>query len=881
MLQRIHKLVVRDIRKWSNEHTFEFDDGVTLLKGRNGAGKSTLAMALTLTMCHSANSNGLKQALMPRSGGAPMSSVTFTADAGTYTITKVWGARNDTKLIDESSDEVVAQGEEAEDMVCAIAFGIVQPNKNFTEKNGLIGSLNNRIKGSLAALFFHSQGTLSDVLDMGQSLRNIGLQIDDQELAKAFRSVLEGAETEARSLVSSWYADGRPSARANGELVDLYSNREKKNKELNEAREFESKLMEYQGEMTRIHGAISTDDDRQSMRERAKHLREQAEIHQARREQKSAELMVRNQDYTPIKKTLDERHRLIAHLSTCEENLTNKSGIFSTEKALMDQASVNVRGLLERRNNTLQEKAIIEAWQLFNNHEASNARTQAALVDLKEKQEQRKTSMAEMSESRSELDNLRAPSPEQWANIRELRAKLTAMGLEQNLTVEFIGNLPQGFEIQADGAKLESNGTAAIHLDLLNDEELLLRIAANLDGNEKVEDIESQLNTQFVELGAGDVAELNARQQREVELNQLLIQSQARLDTLPTMEVLQEQMATLEAQLAEQATKPEETQPKGDLAELKLMNQARIDELDQQCEESEDVRNQANQKFAAADALLEQANIDKSEAETALKDHEKQHDLLQPLEDRERLSKASMEDAQAEHNRFIEEKEFQEDAPKDQALKLENHLSESEEQRTQLARLEERVELMRQDSLLAELPDLEAEVNELEDDIRKAEGKYLAYRLLMAAADEAQKESQEQSRSQITEHLDTMLRYVWDREPRTTMDEDGTPGTIGGLNFEDESYGTREQYNVVLRMVLLGLLRTDDETQKPLPLIAPMMLDDALVFADEGRLERMRSVLQGKVGHGDAGLQLIVFSCRSNDYIEIANKTIDLDSVGL
>ena len=38
------------------------------------------------------------------------------------------------------------------------------------------------------------------------------------------------------------------------------------------------------------------------------------------------------------------------------------------------------------------------------------------------------------------------------------------------------------------------------------------------------------------------------------------------------------------------------------------------------------------------------------------------------------------------------------------------------------------------------------------------------------------------------------------------MSEDGTPNTVGGLDFADESYGTREQYNVMLRMVLLGLL---------------------------------------------------------------------------
>ena len=57
----------------------------------------------------------------------------------------------------------------------------------------------------------------------------------------------------------------------------------------------------------------------------------------------------------------------------------------------------------------------------------------------------------------------------------------------------------------------------------------------------------------------------------------------------------------------------------------------------------------------------------------------------------------------------------------------------------------------------------------------------------------------------------------------------GRLSTIDGLDFLDESYGTREQYNIVLRMVLLGLLRFDEETGEPLPVMAPMILDDASV----------------------------------------------------
>ena len=39
MLKKINKLIIRDIRKWKGEHTFEFQDGTNLIKGPNGSGK--------------------------------------------------------------------------------------------------------------------------------------------------------------------------------------------------------------------------------------------------------------------------------------------------------------------------------------------------------------------------------------------------------------------------------------------------------------------------------------------------------------------------------------------------------------------------------------------------------------------------------------------------------------------------------------------------------------------------------------------------------------------------------------------------------------------------------------------------------------------------
>jgi uncharacterized protein YhaN len=78
-----------------------------------------------------------------------------------------------------------------------------------------------------------------------------------------------------------------------------------------------------------------------------------------------------------------------------------------------------------------------------------------------------------------------------------------------------------------------------------------------------------------------------------------------------------------------------------------------------------------------------------------------------------------------------------------------------------------------------------------------------------------------------------------------------------------------------MRIVLLELLKMNEQGE-PEPLNAPLILDDSLVFADQGRLDRTRNLLLSKVNQ-QPGLQLLIFSCRPEDYVDIADAVIDLD----
>ena len=98
-------------------------------------------------------------------------------------------------------------------------------------------------------------------------------------------------------------------------------------------------------------------------------------------------------------------------------------------------------------------------------------------------------------------------------------------------------------------------------------------------------------------------------------------------------------------------------------------------------------------------------------------------------------------------------------------------------------KLEERVELMRNDALLSDLPDSKQIFTPLRQTC-------VCWKRISWPIDSSWmppmmrvRKHRLNLRSQITDQLDSLLRHVWGHEPQTTMSDDGTPHTIGGLDF--------------------------------------------------------------------------------------------------
>ena len=290
MLRRIHNLEVRDIKSLNGEHSFDFDDRITVIHGENGIGKTTIAQILMLTLVRSARGDVIKNLLTPVTGGSPQSKVTFSTDDGKYLISKTWGDANQTKLIDINSMQIISEGGKAEDMAASLAFEMDANSKS--KRDGLISLLNSSVENYMASLTFHSQGNLHLAPKMGTHLRNIGLAVDQAELSKAFEKIEGNANDEAKFLISSILKSGEPKKGATGVLLDQRSKVHNLINRLEEATEISNNLQRAEMRLFDLEQNQQnvSEDNRAELRNKIKALRDGIKSHRELREKASEEL---------------------------------------------------------------------------------------------------------------------------------------------------------------------------------------------------------------------------------------------------------------------------------------------------------------------------------------------------------------------------------------------------------------------------------------------------------------------------------------------------------------------------------------------------------------------------------------------------------------
>lgn len=133
-------------------------------------------------------------------------------------------------------------------------------------------------------------------------------------------------------------------------------------------------------------------------------------------------------------------------------------------------------------------------------------------------------------------------------------------------------------------------------------------------------------------------------------------------------------------------------------------------------------------------------------------------------------------------------------------------------------------------------------------------------------------EQRERLHAPVKRHLKPYLEDVFGSADPDIGDGYGVEGLDRGAGrerLEHLSDGTREQIAVLTRLAMGSLLAERGEA-------VPILLDDALVYSDDARIERMFDAL----GRAGAQQQVIVFTCRSRAFQRLGGRRLTLTDAG-
>ncbi|SIS63511.1 AAA family ATPase [Phaeovulum vinaykumarii] len=186
----------------------------------------------------------------------------------------------------------------------------------------------------------------------------------------------------------------------------------------------------------------------------------------------------------------------------------------------------------------------------------------------------------------------------------------------------------------------------------------------------------------------------------------------------------------------------------------------------------------------------------------------------------------------------------------------------------ELARLETGIELRAGDGVEEELADAETRLAAARPRLEAEEHEVAVLRRLVVALETAQAQARDLYFDPLMAELKPMLTLLWpgaelrfdgDSLLPSELVRDGHAESLGNL-----SGGTREQIALLVRLAFARLLARSGQTAPP------VILDDALVFTDDDRIERMFDALHAQA----ADLQIIVLSCRNRAFRDLGGRKL-------
>lgn len=186
-----------------------------------------------------------------------------------------------------------------------------------------------------------------------------------------------------------------------------------------------------------------------------------------------------------------------------------------------------------------------------------------------------------------------------------------------------------------------------------------------------------------------------------------------------------------------------------------------------------------------------------------------------------------------------------------------------------LARLDERISRSSGDAVEERLAETEQELEAAQANLARVEHEVAVLTRLEKALEAARNEARERYFTPIAKELKPLLHLLWPEAELTWGEESLLPDALTRNGVTEPidvlSGGTQEQVALLVRLAFARMLAASGRS-------APVILDDALVFTDDDRIERMFDALHRQAGD----LQIIVLTCRQRAFRDLGGNALRL-----
>uniref|UniRef100_UPI0035258264 ATP-binding protein n=1 Tax=Rhodosalinus sp. K401 TaxID=3239195 RepID=UPI0035258264 len=193
--------------------------------------------------------------------------------------------------------------------------------------------------------------------------------------------------------------------------------------------------------------------------------------------------------------------------------------------------------------------------------------------------------------------------------------------------------------------------------------------------------------------------------------------------------------------------------------------------------------------------------------------------------------------------------------------------AEAQELRLRLAALDARIGQAAGEAVEEELADARARHAAAEARAAAYAGEVAALQRLEGALEDARKAARERYFWPVARELRPLLHLLWPEAELVWADDTLLPRALIRDGQEEPmnilSGGTQEQLALLVRLAFARMLAAQGRH-------APVILDDALVFTDDERIERMFDALHRQAGD----IQILVLSCRQRAFRDLGGRRL-------